>query len=315
MAAVGALAISTNIISPISKAAESGETEFSVILEEALTVSITEPTTWASGNTDDLLRNKITVTALTNNKNGATVSMYADSNKLEHKTLYSASDATSYINTLDTSTYTKATFPANAWGYSLTDTAAGVDSASYLPIVTDTAHPVTVLTYSFGSADAATKDVFFGARSSSSKKSGTYGQTVNFVAVTDTIDTSTNPAVPVEPTNPAPAEDNTTNNVAVYDSTNNRTTYTTRTTTTGSGTGSSAGVSGNTKTTTTTVTTGNTTNTYQPPAGVTTSGMNSGSSVAGALAVAAAVAATSGTLFFILAKRRDDDDDEEEEKA
>ena len=303
-AVAGTLAISTNIKTPITKADEN--VPFNVTLAEALTVSVTEPETWASGDTDDLLRNKITVKALTNNKNGVTVSMYAQDTDLRHKTQYSSSDNSSYINPLNANTYTKSTFPANAWGYSLQDTVAGLDSASYLPVVDDE-NPVTVLTSTIGVE--GTKDVFFGARSSSSKKSGTYAQTVYFAAVTDTIDTSGDPPVnPVIPSNPS--TDNSTSDVAVYTPSTNRTTYTTRTTATGSGTGSNIAVSGNTKTTTTQVSSGNTTSSYTAPHGVTTS--NSGnSSIAGALAVAAAVAATSGTLFFILAKRRDDDDDEE----
>ena len=113
--------------------------DFNVNVTEALTVSISTPTSWASGDTGDLLRNKVTVSALTNNNNGVTVSMYAPNTNLVNTT-----DSSYYIETFSNDTYTTSTFPTNAWGYSLTDTVAGID-ASYLPMTDGTTAPITVL--------------------------------------------------------------------------------------------------------------------------------------------------------------------------
>ena len=270
---------------------------FNVNLDEVLTVSITNPDTWASGNTDELLRNKVNITALTNNYHGATVSMYADYNQLFNTATYTASDSTSYIDTLDANTYTHGTFPTNAWGYSLTDTDAGDASASYLPVTTSTA-PVTLMTSTIG--NLGSKDVYFGAKATNVKQSGTYAQTVNFVAVTGTID-SGNPQVPVNPSHDSPAT-----NVATYDSSRNTTSYTRRTRTTSQPANPNP-VTGDTTTTSTSVTSGDTRNSYANAAGVTTTSTGD-SALATALAVAAGVTAVAGVAFFVLAKRKNDDE-------
>lgn len=279
-------------------AAQSQNVTFNVNLTEVLTVSLTEPTAWASGQVGNLLRNKVTVSALTNNYYGATVSMYADGTRLENITSgYNSSDASTYINTLNNNSYTYNSFPNDAWGYSLQDADTPVSSASYLP-VTLVANPVTVISNSQATIGTNySKDVFFGAKATSAKQSGTYAQTVNFVAISG-IDTD--PA-------PTPSTDNTDSEIAShtprYNATTNRTTYTTRTAT-----------NNNTTTTTTThVNPGNTVSSYTNPAGVTASS-NGASNIVTALAVAAGVTAVSGVTFFILAKRDRDDDEEEEEE-
>ena len=284
--------------------------DFNVNVNEALTVSITSPTSWASGNIDELLRNKVTVSALTNNNNGVTVSMYAANTNLQNTTSYSSSDATTYIPTLDADTYTHDTFPTNAWGYSLADSAIGTGSASYLPMTTSSS-PVTVLASNLGTT--GTQDVYFGAKASAAKQSGTYAQTVYFVAVTDTIDTGPNPSNPSNPTTPStPSEPDST---PVYTAnTGNpatgQTTYTRRTTA-GSGT---SPVSGATETTTTQVTKGDTRSSYVNAAGVTSKTAATGTTTSSsnistlgiALASVAGVTAASGILFLVVAKRRKD---------
>lgn len=268
---------------------------FNVNLKEVLTVSLTKPTIWASGNVDTLLRNKVTVSALTNNYYGATVSMYANDTMLQNITSYSSTDPTSYIPNL-TSNTTNGSFTPNAWGYSITDNDAGISSAAYLPITTS-ASPVTLITRSTGTTGTTySKDVFFGAKATSAKQAGTYWQTVNFVAVTGVIDTDN----PVNPTNPS--SDVAINNTPTYTSSTNRTTYTTR----------STNASTNTTNTTTQIMPGNTTGSYANAAGV-VSKSGDGSGIIIVLATAATVAAASGIFFFVLAKRRNDDDEEEEE--
>ena len=105
--------------------------DLQVNIAEALTITVTDPTTWADGsliNTNpttnklesDFLRNKVNVTAKSNNPYGVTVSMYTkDATDLRNTTSYSASDATSYIPTLSSNS-TVSAFPTNYWGYSRT---------------------------------------------------------------------------------------------------------------------------------------------------------------------------------------------------
>ena len=290
------------VLNPLSRAfaSESESVTFDVNLAEILTVSVAKPTTWASGDMEDLLRNKISVSAKTNNYYGATLSMYADGLTLNNTVSYDSTKPATYINTLDADTYTNGTFPVNAWGYSLEDTDAGNSSASYLPIITE-ANAVTLINRTPGTTGTNySKDVFFGAKANTSKQAGTYAQTVNFVAVTGLVDTE-NPSVPVNP-----STDNPSNEIASYSTTTGRTTYSSRSTNTSAGNVTTA-------TTATQVTGGNTVSSYSDPAGVTTSS-NGIATIAAGLAVAAGITAVSGTVFFILAKRHDDDDDGEEQE-
>lgn len=297
-----ALALAATSLVPLSNASADQDVDFEVNIEEILTVSLTNPTSWASGNVDTLLRNKVTVSAMTNNYYGVTLSMYADNTDLRNVLSYSSTDSTSYIDTLDASTYTYSTFPSNAWGYSVEDADTAVTSASYLPITTSS-NPVTLFTNTPGTSGTTySKDVFFGAKATSAKQSGTYAQTVNFVAVTGVIDTDDNPVVPDNPSTDN-SDSEIASNTASYSSTTGRTTYTTRGTNT----------TDDTTTTTTEVVNGDATSAYANAAGVTSHSGN-GSALATALAVAAGTMAVSGLFFFILAKRNDDDDEDEDEE-
>lgn len=296
-----------------ARAANPETVQFQVNIAEALTLVITDPTNWASGELtnvngsnmeSDFLRNKVNVTAKSNSGIGIKVSMYTKGDTdLRNTTTYSSSDTTTFIPTLNSTSGTNiqpgtngTNFPVNYWGYSIDDTATLNTSSHYLPLST-TAIPLIDTT------SAATvpvgvdqsMDVFFGAKADNTKQSGTYTRTVYFAAVT------ANPLIPTDPSEPDPI-----NNAAHYDSnagvgTAGQTTYTTRSTT---GSGSSA-----TDSTSTEVTSGDISTTYAQAYGVTSE--SNSSALATAFGVAAGVAATSGIAFFVAAKRRKDDDDEE----
>lgn len=297
---------------------------FQVNIDEVLTVAVTDPTTWASGDlvcssgsaasncVSGFLRNKVNVSAITNNGAGVKVHMFVDHQELRNLTSYSASDASTYIPTVSSAVQpgnNGEDFAANFWGYSTDD----VDNYSAATAVNPTSHystlplraaPVKIIDTS--TTGGANEDVYFGAKADGNKQSGTYAQTVYFAAITGNIDTD-NPAVPVNPAGPNP-----TNEIAQHSNTGvgtgGQTTYTTRTST-GSGTDP---ITGSKDTTTTNVTKGDTTSTYANAAGVTTSS-NNAAALATALGVSAVVTATSGAFFFVAAKRRKDDDEEEEE--
>lgn len=275
-------------------AANPQNVNFQVDIDEALTVSVTDPTTWANGDINELLRNKVNVSATTNNGIGVTVSMYTNNTELRNLATYNSQNAATYIPTLAAAT-TAAAFPVNYWGYSLNDTDGGSDSANYNALTTSATQLFT--TVGTQSVSTGQKDVYFGAKADDTKQAGTYAQTVYFAAVTGTIDSS-NPAKPVNPSTPDP-----TNQVAHYSSTTGQTTYTTRTT---AGTGDDS-VTGSKDTTTTNVTDGDVTSHYAQAAGVTTS--NNGSALAAVLAVSAGVAVISGTAFIVAAKNRHDDEE------
>ncbi|MBQ2660689.1 hypothetical protein IJF93_01285 [Candidatus Saccharibacteria bacterium] len=274
---------------------------FQINVKETLSVSVTAPSTWASDTptfdsstgtwSTGFLRNKISVNVISNNAQGFRASMYASNTSLVNTSKSSAT-----LPTLDTSIYPsgveRSAFPANSWGYSLTDTDSGLDSSSYLAMGSSSS-PVTLISES--GAAAGSKDVYFGAKANLSQASGTYAGTVTISVVTGDIVEPTTPATP----NAAP-------NVAVYNpspvggSANGSTAYTTfsgTTTTTQVSDGDNRAYSG-----------------YVSPQGVkdnTTSDIANGSSIATALAVAASIAAVSGVAFFAVAKRRNEDDEEE----
>lgn len=287
-----------NMVIPSAKAQD---VDFNVNVAEVLTVSITDPASWASGDlvnpgdndtmVSDLLQNKVTVSAVTNNATGVTVSMYTPNTNLVNQLVSSQT-----IPTLASST-TAANFPVNRWGYSLDD------GANYSAITESASQIFT--TVGSASTSSGSEDIYFGAKADNTKSSGTYAQTVYFAAVTGTIDSGDNPSIPDNPSNPVPVDNTPTYSPTTGNPATGQTAYTRRTTS-GSGTDP---VSGAKKTTTTEVSKGDTRSSYQPAQGVTTkSNIDSGSSLATALGVAAGVAAVSGAAFFVAAKRRKDDE-------
>lgn len=303
----GVLAVAAVIVSGYGEqsSVHAETTTFQVNVKESLTVAVSTPSTWASGNVNEFLRNTVNVNVNTNNANGFTASMYSQNTT----NLTNTAKSTETLPTLS-SNYTCAnaacaTFPANYWGYSLNDAS---NTGTYSPMTSSTSSPITLISAAAGTS-TGTKDVYFGAKADMTKAAGTYAGTVIISVVTGVVDSSTNPVTPTNPATP-----NTTNNTPTYNpgptggSSNGSTTYTYRST--------SSGVA----TTTTQVSDGDNTsayNGYTPPQGVTDKTIaevtTDNSSLATGLATTAAVAATSGLLFFIIAKRRDEDDDEEDE--
>lgn len=299
-----------------SYAEETANTTFQVNVKESLSVSITTPSEWASGNANSFLRNKVTLSVSSNNANGFTASMYARDLALQN------SIQTSITLPNLTSSSTRDSFPANHWGFSLGsssyggntygETDAGNADSYYYPLASSSA-PTTILT----GTNSGSQNIYFGAKANTQLASGTYSGLVVISVVTDVIDPSTNPVTPTNPATPVSQQE-----VAVYtpaptgSTSSGSTTYTyTRTNTS---------TTPNTTTTTTQVSEGNNVsayNGYTPPQGVTNrnnivektiSDVADNSPVAAGLAATASAAAATGLLFFILAKKRDDDEEEEE---
>ncbi len=288
--------------------ATDANTSFQVNVADSLAVSVTAPATWATGDIDTFLRNKVSIEVVSNDSAGFTASMYSE----DSTDLTNVAKSTFTIPTLADQS-TRSDFPSDYWGYSLgvsslagrnyNETDAGNSASVYYPLVATSASPITILQAAEGTY-SGTQDIYFGAKASVNKASGTYTGTVLISVVTGTVTTpSDNPNDnPITPVNPATNND-TTEGHATYDGVNDRTVYYSTT------------VASDTVSTTTEVSKGNTTSSYAAPAGVTTktsSNINSGSIALG-LATTASVAAASGIFFFILAKRREEDEDEEEE--
>lgn len=271
------------------------DTTFEVNVREVLSVAITTPTTWANGNINTLLRNKVVLNVTSNNIDGFTASMIStDANSR----LYHSSRSSEYLTPLSSTNVTPASFTANSWGFSINDTDAGSSESQYNPVASASSAPTTLISQaqSTASTPITSRNIYFGAMSNISRASGTYSGTVTFYVVSgninnDSSDPDYNPNPPVNPATDVA------NGTTETDATNSRTVSTVVTT------------NGNTSTTTTTV------NEYVAPQGVTnstSSNIYDGSMLTTGLAVTAAIAATSGLTFFILAKRKKDDDDEEE---
>ena len=284
-------------------------TTFEVNVKETLSVAVTTPTEWASGDTDEFLRNKVSIDVSSNNASGFTASMYSQ----DTTNLTNAARSTITMPTL-ASYSVRSAFPANYWGYSLGsgtisgssitygETDAGNNNSRYYPLATSSS-PIKILT----GTSAGSQDIYFGAKANMNQASGTYVGTVIISVVTGTINENTNPMTPTNPATPSG------NEVASYTSAptggaNGSTTYTyTR-----------VNSSAHTSTTTTQVSDGDNVssyNGYQPPQGVienTITKVVSESSVAAGLATTASVAAATGMFFFIAAKRKEDEEEEEE---
>ena len=279
-----------------ASAASSGDVRFQVDIDEMLSVSLTTPDTWASGNvsfssSSPLLRNKIGLSITSNN--GAGFSAFMASK--ENTNLVNTAKSTAIIPTL-ASNSTAGEFPVNRWGYSLDDVDAGSSAANYSAMQTSLitlANPSVPTTIN--------KNIFFGAKADATVDSGTYANTVIFSVVSGYVDPS-DPVVPDDPTPVGPVTPDT----PTYDEDNDRTIYTEVATGT-----QTAPVETSTTTTTTTITDGDTRDSYTAPHGVNNV---SSSPLATGLAVASAAAAGTGIFFFILAKRKKDDDDDEEEQ-
>lgn len=347
-ALAGAVTVNLSHVSTDNTSAEecsnaTCNTTFEVDVEDALTVSLTTPETGATGNVGSFLRNTVDLDVTSNASNGFTASMYSstdnagtDKTSLTHSSL-GASDSYDIL-TLASST-TRGDFPTDRWGYSLEsasmdgknygETDAGNNSSNYYPLTADSTDPIKLLSAAAGTKTGS-QSIYFGAKASASKPSGTYNNTVVISVVTGNVDApQTDPPVnPITPSNPAtPSIDTPNDNTATYtgstgtgatrgvgiSGTTGTTVYTTSTT---SGTGTAA-----TTTTTTEVTGGDNTSTYVAPQGVKNTEImtlgtasQSNSTLPISLAATAVGAATAGTIFFILAKKHDDDDEEEDQQ-
>lgn len=290
---------------------------------DSLTVKLSTPSTWASGDitydntngtwSSDFLRNTVNLN-VTANSGAITASMYSNTNT----NLVNTSDSNATIPTLASSA-TRAAFPVNRWGYSLdaatvdgityNETSAGNDSSNYYPLVSDSSNPILLIDNL--SSASASRDIYFGAKADLTRTAGTYENTVIISVVT-----SGSTATPTNPATPNSTEETPTysgSNTHVGDTTNGATIYSY---TRSSGSGSSA-----ISTNTTEVTEGDQRDLYSgytPPQGVTnrettTENVYGGSSLITGLAATSVVTATSGIIFFILAKRKKDDDEDEEE--
>ncbi len=281
----------------MSVLAISENTEFEVNVREVLSVSVTAPTIWATGDVDTFLRNAVHIDVVTNNANGFTASMTMKTNETS---LINTSKNTYTLPTLSAQT-SRANFPANYWGYSLNDTTAGSESSTYNALVGVNSTPITLL--HSDSAASGSKDFYFGAKANVTQASGTYAGTVVISVVTGVIDND-NPVIPEDPDVPNPTPE-----VPTYNENRDTTTYTYTTTNTSAGT----------TTTTTEVSAGNNRSAYgyieqMEPQGVeysTTSRVSNLSGITTGLAIASSVAMTSGAFFLFAARREEDDEDDE----
>ena len=341
LAAVGSVSANLSQVSVenTSAAQTTGDMTFEVDVQDSLSVQITTPTTPATGNIDNFLRNTVSLDVSTNASNGFTASMYSEnSTNLVHTTLGSSYNIPTLAGNVTRANFVDgASSATDHWGYSLGeftldgtsqssdgDISAGLTTGIYKPMVTSNSSnsPITIMDGATIAKKSGTRNVYFGTRVSSAKPSGTYSNTVVFSVVTGAIN-NTNPATPTNPV--TPATDTVANDSAA--------TYTGDT---GTGASQGVGISGTTGTTvytttssasttetiTTQVTGGDNRSSYAAPQGVqsvtpavatTTTNVNEDNTMlSSALAATAVVAGTSGAVFFLLAKKRDDDDDEEE---
>ena len=283
-----------SILSIYQAFADQNTTQFNVNVKEVLSVSISTPTNWATGDVDTFLRNKVNVSVTTSNTAGFTASM---TTKTAETALVNTTKNTVTLPTLGSNT-TRANFPANFWGYSLDDTESGSNTSTYKALVGAGSTPITII--SSNSASSGSKDFYFGAKANITQASGTYAGTVVINVVSGVVDDNTNPITPTDPTNPVDPP-----NTPTYDPTTNTTAYTYNNTNSTS------------STTTTEISSGDNRKVYDgytPPRGVISntfsSGLSNTPSLMTGLALVSAVGLTSAS-FFLFAASRDEEEDEQ----
>lgn len=261
---------------------------FSVSVSELLTVSLTEPDNWATGNVDTFLMNKVSLTVASNSDSG-------------YEAMMNSKDTTNLVNgsyTIPTvSSGTVGNNLSDQWGYNLpASSSTTVDGTSTFNAMKTSA----IKLLGSDTPGSTTQDIYFGAKATSATASGTYSNTV-IVSVVSGVNDNT-PVIPSNPTTPTTDNNNPGgtaatetvggNTYTVYTNDYNTTTYSE-------------------------ISSGNNVNAYSgytAPQGEvnTVASINEGTPLATGLAVTAAVAATAGIVFFIIAKRRSDEDEEED---
>lgn len=277
-----------------ASAANSAETTFQVNVQEVLSVAITTPSSWDSGDVNEFLCNPVSINVMSNNIYGFTASMISSD---ANARLYHSSKSSEFIPTLTATTARNSL--ENQWGFATDhNTTSNCDGAnSFQGVASSGTTPNTLIARS-DSSSYHSVNVYFGSKATIGKASGTYSGTVIFYVVSglESETTNNNETTPTVPANPAT---DVASGTTVTDASNQRVVSTVVT-----------GGQNNEPTTTTT-----TVSEYVAPQGVTdstSSNIYDGSILNTALAVTASVAAASGLTFFILAKRKKDDDDEEE---
>ena len=280
-------------------------TTFNVNVSEVLTVSITEPQTWASGASDSFLKNKVSINVVSNNPAGITASMTTSN---ADPSLVNTADNLKKISTISTAGgVALANATGNSWGYSVVNANAAEPTTYYGMVGLGTANPIEIVKTTAASSSAIVKDIYFGAKSDGTSASGTYESGVLISVVTGVVDTGEpTPVNPVTPVNPiTPSDDTTPNDNTGTDvqAPKGNTQY-----------GAVVATTTTTDNIEDTITT--TTESYAKPAGVTNTTaavLDAGTPLATGLAATAVASATAGIIFFIVAKRRRDEDEEEDE--
>lgn len=290
-----------------SKKTQATNSDFQVDVKEILSVSVTAPTNYATGDPGIFLRDKITVEISSNNIAGFVAGVTAaktngaiDTNLRNGSytipTLANSITCTSSDPSANNGRCTN--FTDNHWGYSLNDTPSYNGTYKGVSTAVD-----KIFDSSSGSSRVNTKsgDVYVGTRATGAV-SGTYTGAVSIIAISGATNITTEPTNPATPEEPTKQDDDEATYTADADDPDDSNKGTTVFTTTDE--------ANNTKTEISQVTKGDTTSLY--PLGETKIS-TSGSNINLALALTATATATAGFIFFIVAKRREDDEDEEEQ--
>ncbi len=286
--------------------AKADDTTFQVNIQEVLTVSITPPANWATGDVDTFLRNLVVLDVTSNNVAGFTASMTSSSTTAAGAALTNelVSLTNDHLDILSSDWTRSNTSTTNFWGWSINDDS---QTGTYHRFaLKDSATPDVLMTSA--TAGSASKNIYFGAKADSTISSGTYTGTVIISVVTGTItdendDPNDNPVTPTNPSTPTDDPTSNTGGTASYSNSTGTTVYTNNYVDSNSGSHVSySEISSGDNTTVY--------DSYVDPRGVTT--VNEGTPLAAGLAATSVVAATTGIFLLIAAKRRKDEEEEEE---
>lgn len=306
-----------------------GTTQFSVNVQEVLSMDITTPT-MPSGDAGTLLRQQVGVKVSSNNGQGFTTS--ATTNLNNDSTLKHTTQSSNTLVTLANAVKCDGAcgaFTANSWGISIdeTSTTDNVYNGTYNAVPALNQTPFTVISSSKnGSVD---RNVYFAAKADTSRAAGTYEGKVIFTTVS--TKPSSDPGTPEgpsqsDPTPQGPSASDPSGGIQTqpsiveqpqiaYSYTTNNNTYRSTSYYTYATANDTAEEADEGKEVADSSTKKSTKNTYVAPLGANEreySDVSHISIITIVLMIIACLAAAFGIFFFILAKRRNDDDEEDD---
>lgn len=157
------------------------DANFQVNIPEILTITVTRPNEWATGDVDTFLRNVVNLKVVTNSSAGFAATMTSGSTTIEGAALANTYAGSTTTIPMLTGSWTRSnTTIKKFWGYSM-------DDSTYNAVALKNAATPSPL-FSSTTAGTIAKDIYFGAKADETVDSGVYKGTIIISVVTGVTD-------------------------------------------------------------------------------------------------------------------------------